>query len=61
VVTYDGDSKFYRRYSVNPGQGLKGVIYVRRDAETPESVMIVFTEAKEEPARAPGDKREGKK
>ena len=40
TATYDGDSKRFHRFTIDEGQEISGAIYVRKDKQVPESVII---------------------
>ena len=40
TATYDADSKRYHRFLIDEGQEIRGAIYVRKDKQVPESVII---------------------
>jgi len=40
TATYDGDSKRFHRFAIDEGQEISGAIYVRKDKQVPESVII---------------------
>jgi hypothetical protein len=47
TATYNRDSKRYLRYMIDEGQGLTGTIYIPKDKEVPDNVIISLKTGRE--------------
>lgn len=47
TATFDDDTKRMNRFTIDEGQGVKGIVYVPKDTEVPD-VLIVLLSTKAE-------------
>ena len=51
TATFDGDSKRYHRFLIDPGQKITGTIYIPKDESVPDNLTIQLRTKGERPKR----------
>jgi hypothetical protein len=49
IATYEGDSKRYHRFLIDPGQKITGTIYIPKDEPVPDNLTIQLRTKGEKP------------